>query len=74
MRKTERLRQRIAGKTKQAVGEIIGDQELHEEGKAQESSGQASSGQESSGRKEQDGRQPKNSSGLNPLKKLNQLT
>lgn len=69
MRKTERLRQRIAGKTKQAVGEIIGDQELHEDGKAQESSGQ-----ESSGRKEQDGKAPENSSGLNPLKKLNQLT
>lgn len=69
MGKTESLRQRIAGKTKQAVGEIIGDQELHEDGKAQESSGQ-----ESSGRKEQDGKQPESSSGLNPLKKLNQLT
>lgn len=64
MSKTKSLRQRIAGKTKQAVGEIIGDQELHEDGKAQESSG----------RKEQDEKAPENSSGLNPLKKLNHLT
>jgi hypothetical protein len=52
------LKQRIAGKTKQAV-EIIGDQELHEDGKTQAERG----------REEQD--QP---SELNPLKKLKQLT
>jgi len=35
MSKTKALGQRIAGKTKQAVGEIVGDHDLHEEGKAQ---------------------------------------
>lgn len=35
MSKTKVLGQRIAGKTKQAVGEIVGDHDLHEEGKAQ---------------------------------------
>lgn len=59
MGKTKRLQQRIAGKTKQAVGEIIGDQDLHDDGKAQAERG----------RDEQD-----KPSELNPLKKLKQLT
>lgn len=59
MNKTKRLQQRIVGKTRQAVGEIIGDQDLHDEGKAQAERG----------RDEQD-----KPSELNPLKKLKQLT
>lgn len=59
MGKTKDLQQRIAGKTKQAVGEIIGDQDLHDDGKAQAERG----------RDEQD-----KPGELNPLKKLKQLT
>lgn len=59
MGKTKGLQQRIAGKAKQAVGEIIGDQDLHDDGKAQAECG----------RDEQD-----KPSELNPLKKLKQLT
>lgn len=59
MSKTKGLRQRIVGKTRQAVGEIIGDQDLHDDGKAQAERG----------RDEQDKRGE-----LNPLKKLKQLT
>ena len=59
MGKTKGLQQRIVGKTKQAVGEIIGDQDLHDDGKAQAERG----------RDEQD-----KPSELNPLKKLKQLT
>jgi uncharacterized protein YjbJ (UPF0337 family) len=59
MGKTKGLRQRIVGKTRQAVGEIVGDQELHDDGKAQAERG----------RDEQD-----KPSELNPLKKLKQLT
>ncbi|RXH25211.1 MULTISPECIES: CsbD family protein [Bradyrhizobium] len=59
MSKTNGLRQRIVGKTRQAVGEIIGDQDLHDDGKAQAERG----------RDEQD-----KPSELNPLKKLKQLT
>lgn len=59
MGKTKGLQQRIAGKTKQAVGEIIGDQDLHDDGRAQAERG----------RDEQD-----KPSDLNPLKKLKQLT
>lgn len=59
MSKTKGLRQRIVGKTRQAVGEIIGDQDLHDDGKAQATRG----------RDEQD-----KPSELNPLKKLKQLT
>jgi uncharacterized protein YjbJ (UPF0337 family) len=59
MSKTKGLQQRIVGKTRQAVGEIIGDQDLHDDGKAQAKRG----------RDEQE--QP---SELNPLKKLKQLT
>jgi uncharacterized protein YjbJ (UPF0337 family) len=59
MSKTKGLQQRIVGKTRQAVGEIIGDQELHDDGKAQAERG----------RDEQD--QP---SERNPLKKLKPLT
>ena len=35
MSKAKDLTERIVGKAKQAVGEIIGDQSLHEDGKAQ---------------------------------------
>ena len=59
MSKAKGLGQRIVGKTRQAVGEIIGDQDLHDDGKAEAERGRA----------EQD--QP---SELNPLKKLKQLT
>lgn len=59
MGKTKDLQQRIAGKTKQAVGEIIGDQDLHDDGKAQAERG----------RDEQD-----KPGEFNPLKKLKQLT
>jgi uncharacterized protein YjbJ (UPF0337 family) len=33
------LKQRIVGNAKQAIGEIIGDQSLHEDGKAQAAAG-----------------------------------
>lgn len=59
MSKTKALQQKIAGKTKQAVGEIIGDQDLHDRGKAQAERG----------REEED-----KPGELNPLKKLKQLT
>ena len=59
MTRTKGLRQRIVGKTRQAVGEIIGDQDLHDDGKAEAERG----------RDEQD-----KPSELNPLKKLKQLT
>jgi uncharacterized protein YjbJ (UPF0337 family) len=59
MGKTTGLEQRIGGKTRQAIGEIIGDQDLHDDGKAQAQRG----------RDEQD-----KPSELNPLKKLKQLT
>ncbi|SFO36694.1 hypothetical protein SAMN05216330_102877 [Bradyrhizobium sp. Ghvi] len=59
MSKTNELAQRILGKARQAVGEIIGDQDLHDEGKAQAQRG----------RDERD-----KPSELNPLKKLKQLT
>jgi hypothetical protein len=35
MSETKGLTQRIVGKAKQAVGEIIGDQDLHEQGKVE---------------------------------------
>jgi uncharacterized protein YjbJ (UPF0337 family) len=59
MSKTKGLQQRIAGKTRQAIGEIIGDQDLHDDGKAQAQRA----------RDEQD-----KPSELNPLKKRKQLT
>ncbi|QQO22342.1 CsbD family protein [Bradyrhizobium diazoefficiens] len=59
MSRTKRLQQRIVGKTRQAVGEIIGDQDLHDEGKAQAERG---------------GDEQDKPSQLNPLKKLKQLT
>jgi uncharacterized protein YjbJ (UPF0337 family) len=59
MGKTKGLQQRIVGKTRQAIGEIVGDQDLHDDGKAQAQRG----------RDEQD-----KPSELNPLKKLKQLT
>ncbi|MGY4623937.1 CsbD family protein [Bradyrhizobium sp. USDA 4486] len=59
MGKTKDLRERIVGKTRQAVGEIIGDQDLHDEGKMQAERGRDEQGQPSE---------------LNPLKKLKRLT
>lgn len=59
MGKTKGLQQRVVGKARQAVGEIIGDQDLHDDGKAQAQRG----------RDEQD-----KPSELNPLKKLKQPT
>ncbi|MFB6450129.1 CsbD family protein [Bradyrhizobium tunisiense] len=65
MGKTKHLQRRIAGKTRQAIGEIIGDQDLHDDGKAQAQRDR----QEQDEQAEQD-----RPSELNPLKKLNQLT
>ncbi|MCK1360973.1 CsbD family protein [Bradyrhizobium sp. 199] len=62
MGKTKDLQQQIAGKARQAIGEIIGDQDLHDDGKAQAQRG----------RQEQD--EQDKPSELNPLKKLKQLT
>ena len=59
MGKMKGLQQRIVGKAKQAVGEIVGDQDLHEDGKAEVERGREEQGKPSE---------------LNPLKKLNQLT
>lgn len=59
MAKTKDLTQRIAGKAKQAVGESIGDQDLHDEGREQ-----AEHGRDDLDKPSQ----------LNPLKKLKQLT
>jgi uncharacterized protein YjbJ (UPF0337 family) len=59
MSKTKGLKQRIAGKTKEVVGEIVGDQDLHEEGRTQTERGRD---------------ELEKPSELNPLKKLNQLT
>ncbi|MET4631496.1 uncharacterized protein YjbJ (UPF0337 family) [Bradyrhizobium sp. I1.8.5] len=59
MSKTKGLGQRITGKAKQAVGEIVGDQDLHEQGKEQAEPGRDEQGKPGE---------------LNPLKKLNQLT
>lgn len=59
MGKVKGLKQRIAGKAKQAAGEIVGDQELHEDGKAEAERS----------RDEQD-----KPSEVSPLKKLQQLT
>ncbi|MEZ2144088.1 CsbD family protein [Bradyrhizobium sp. DN5] len=59
MGKVKGLKRRIAGKAKQAVGEIVGDQELHEDGRAEAERGREEQGQPSE---------------LNPLKKLQQLT
>ncbi|MET4221315.1 uncharacterized protein YjbJ (UPF0337 family) [Bradyrhizobium sp. LB7.2] len=59
MGKTTGLEQRIGGKTRQAIGEIIGDQDLHDDGKAQAQRG----------RDEQD-----KPGEPDPLKKLKQLT
>ena len=65
MGKTKDLQRRIVGKTRQAIGEIIGDQDLHDDGKAQAQRGRDE-------RVKQD-KQDKPSA-LNPLKKLKQLT
>jgi uncharacterized protein YjbJ (UPF0337 family) len=59
MGRAKDIKERIVGKAKQTLGEVIGDQSLHEDGKAQAARG----------RDEQD--KPKE---INPLKKLNQLT
>lgn len=45
MGKTKGLEQLIAGKAKQAVGEIIGDQDLHADGKAQAERGRDEQGE-----------------------------
>ncbi|KRQ06400.1 hypothetical protein [Bradyrhizobium manausense] len=59
MSKAKDLRQRLVGKAKQAVGEIIGDQALHDNGKAEADRPN----------NHYEERPP-----LNPLKKLRQLT
>ena len=59
MSKAKQLKQRLVGKAKQAVGEIIGDQALHDDGKAE------------ADRSDAPHEEPKE---LNPLKKLRRLT
>ena len=59
MSKLKDLAQRIAGKAKHAVGEIVGDQDLHDQGKIDAERGAD---------------KLENSSQRNPLKKLKQLT
>lgn len=59
MSKAKDLQQRIAGKAKQAVGEIIGDQELQDDGKAEAERSVAT------------GDRPNE---FNPVKKLNRPT
>ncbi|MDA9463275.1 CsbD family protein [Bradyrhizobium sp. CCBAU 53415] len=59
MGRAKDLNERIVGKAKKTLGEVIGDQSLYEDGKAQAARG----------RDEQD--RPRE---INPLKKLNQLT
>lgn len=39
MPKVKSVKDELAGKTKRLVGEILGDQKLHDEGKAQEQEG-----------------------------------
>ncbi|UPK29752.1 CsbD family protein [Bradyrhizobium sp. 195] len=65
MGKTKDLQRRIVGKTRQAIGEIIGDQDLHDDGKAQAQRGRDEQVKQA--------KQDKPSE-LNPLKKLKQLT
>jgi len=62
MSRAKEIKRQIVGKAKQAIGEIIGDQQLHEDGKAE-------SNQNEDGRDETNDRNP-----LNPLNKLNWLT
>jgi hypothetical protein len=59
MSKAKRVKQQLLGKAKQAVGEIIGDQALHDDGKAEADRPND----------DQEQRPP-----VNPLKKLRQLT
>ncbi|WP_407181383.1 CsbD family protein [Bradyrhizobium sp. STM 3562] len=59
MTKVKGAKNEIAGKTKQAVGEVLGDQGLHDEGKRQEKEGK---------------KQKEEPSEVNPLRRLNQLT
>ncbi len=59
MAKVKGIKQQIAGKSKQAVGEIVGDQELHERGKAEAKAGK---------------KQREEPSKLNLLRCLNRLT
>lgn len=63
MSRTKGIQQEIAGRAKQVVGEIIGDQDLHEEGKAERNRGE----------NEQQNR-PEEPIDLNPFEKLNRLT
>ncbi|MCK1735651.1 CsbD family protein [Bradyrhizobium sp. 138] len=68
MGKTKHLQRQIVGKTKQAIGEIIGDQDLHDDGKAQ-----AQRGRQKQGKQDKQAQQDRPSE-LNPLKRLKQLT
>jgi uncharacterized protein YjbJ (UPF0337 family) len=66
MAKVRAIKNQIAGKAKQAVGEVVGDQDLHEEGKVQANAGKA----EAKAGKQQESKTGK----LNPLRRLNNLT
>jgi uncharacterized protein YjbJ (UPF0337 family) len=45
MAKIKRAKDNIAGKAKRLTGEILGDQKLHDEGKAQQQEGREESGE-----------------------------
>ena len=59
MSKAEGVKNKIAGKTKRLVGEVLGDQTLHEEGKDQERQGDKEFGEQG---------------GIKPLGNLDKLT
>ena len=59
MTRMKGIAKEIAGSVKQIAGEILGDQELNEEGKAQERDGK---------------KQKEDSGGLKPLGNLDRLT
>jgi uncharacterized protein YjbJ (UPF0337 family) len=59
MTKLKAIKNEIAGKAKRVVGEVLGDQQLHEQGEAQERESE---------------RQKDEPSDLNPLGRLKDLT
>jgi uncharacterized protein YjbJ (UPF0337 family) len=59
MTRAKGIKNEITGKAKQAIGEVVGDQRLHDEGKAQEREGK---------------RQNDEPSDVNPLRRLDRLT
>jgi uncharacterized protein YjbJ (UPF0337 family) len=58
------IKDKLGGKTKRLVGEVVGDQKLHDEGKAQKQRG----------REEEQQRRQNTRRQIKPLGKLDQLT